>query len=110
MLNRLLVPRGVKLQFCLTLCFLALQLTVARAQEKPYFVTYSHDLEEPGNLEIETKSALAEPEGGNQFGAMAKNSSGSNFRSRRYCATITGFCGRSPYTSFRIVFGWLGPC
>jgi hypothetical protein len=61
----------VKLQFCLTLCFLALQLTVAQAQEKPYFVTYSHDLEEPGNLEIETKSALAQPEDGNQFGAMA---------------------------------------
>ena len=41
------------------------------AQEKPYFVTYSHDLEEPGNLEIETKTALAQPDGGNRFGAMA---------------------------------------
>ena len=30
------------------------------AQEKPYFVTYSHDLEEPGNLEFETKTALAQ--------------------------------------------------
>ena len=42
-----------------------------RAQEKPYFVTYSHDLEEPGNLEIETKTALATPDGGNRFGATA---------------------------------------
>ena len=43
----------------------------ARSQEKPYFVTYSHDLEEPGNLEIETKTALAQPESGNRFGATA---------------------------------------
>lgn len=41
------------------------------AQEKPYFVTYSHDLEEPGNLEIETKTALARPDGGNNYGATA---------------------------------------
>jgi len=41
------------------------------AQEKPYFVTYSQDLEEPGNLEIETKTALARPEGGNRYGATA---------------------------------------
>jgi hypothetical protein len=44
---------------------------VVKAQEKPYFVTYSHDLEEPGNLEIETKTALAQPDGGNRFGATA---------------------------------------
>ena len=41
------------------------------AQDKPYFVTYSHDLEEPGNLEIETKSALARPEHGHRYGALA---------------------------------------
>lgn len=43
----------------------------ARAQEKPYFVTYSHDLEEPNNLELETRTALGRPEGGNRFGATA---------------------------------------
>jgi len=43
----------------------------AAAQDKPYFVTYSHDLEEPGNLEIETKTALARPEHGHHFGALA---------------------------------------
>ena len=43
----------------------------AAAQEKPYFVTYSHDLEEPGNLEIETKTALAHPKDGDRFGALA---------------------------------------
>lgn len=41
------------------------------AQEKPYFVTYSHDLEEPGNLEIETKTALARPHAAHRFGATA---------------------------------------
>jgi hypothetical protein len=43
----------------------------AAAQEKPYFVTYSHDLEEPGNLEIETKTTLGRPDGANHFGALA---------------------------------------
>jgi hypothetical protein len=37
------------------------------AQERPYFVTYSHELEEPGNLEIETFSAVGKPPGGNRF-------------------------------------------
>src|SRR3954453_12759093 len=39
------------------------------AQEKPYFVTYSQDLEEPGNLEIESKTALGRPDGANHYGA-----------------------------------------
>ncbi len=43
----------------------------ARAQDLPYFVTYSHDLEEPGNIEIETKTALAHPDSANRYGAMA---------------------------------------
>ena len=51
-------------------CF-CLLVTTASAQEKPYFVTYSHDLEEPGNLEIENKTALARPDGANHFGAAA---------------------------------------
>jgi hypothetical protein len=41
------------------------------AQELPYFVTYSHHMEEPGSLEIETKSATGKPDGGDRFGAMA---------------------------------------
>lgn len=43
----------------------------AQAQDKPYFVTYSQDLEEPGNLEIETKSSTGKPDGGNRYGASA---------------------------------------
>ena len=30
----------------------ALLPLAARAQEKPYFVTYDHQLEEPGSLEV----------------------------------------------------------
>ncbi len=45
------------------LCF----SSVIRAQEKPYFVTYSDDLEEPGNLEIETQFVTASPKNANAF-------------------------------------------
>lgn len=37
------------------------------AQETPYFVTYSHHLEEPGNLEIELNSTYATQKQGNDF-------------------------------------------
>lgn len=46
---------------------LALQAPAARAQEKPYFVTYSTDLEEPGNLEIALKGLTASPKDANAF-------------------------------------------
>jgi hypothetical protein len=39
----------------------------AHAQEKPYFVTYSTDLEEPGNLEIALKGLTASPKDANGF-------------------------------------------
>ena len=39
----------------------------AAAQERPYFVTYSHEMEEPGNLEIEILSAAGKPGGANRF-------------------------------------------
>lgn len=58
---------GPMAAFCLSLLF----APTAWAQEKPYFVTYPQDLEEPGNLEIETKTALAQPNGSNRYGALA---------------------------------------
>lgn len=58
----------IGLAFCLIISLLA---PAAHAQEKPYFVTYSHDLEEPGNLEIETKTALARPNNSTHYGATA---------------------------------------
>ena len=45
---------------------LSLATSVA-AQEWPYFVTYSHALEEPGNLEVEFRSVQASPKYGNYF-------------------------------------------
>jgi hypothetical protein len=61
--------------FCsLLLSFCAILATLLpsclQAQEN-YFVTYSHELEEPGNLEIEMKSVTGSPKGGNPFVASA---------------------------------------
>jgi len=39
----------------------------ASGQEPPYFVTYSHHLEEPGNLEIEFNPVFATQRNGNNF-------------------------------------------
>jgi hypothetical protein len=41
--------------------------TTARAQEPPYFVTYSEILEEPGNLEIAQKGSTGSPKDSNGF-------------------------------------------
>jgi hypothetical protein len=38
-----------------------------RAQERPYFVTYSQDMEEPGNLDLETFNVVGNPKGGDAF-------------------------------------------
>src|SRR5260370_42088756 len=38
-----------------------------RAQENPYFVAYDHNLEEPGNLEVEYFSTLGTQRAGNDF-------------------------------------------
>lgn len=39
----------------------------AAAQEPPYFVAYSHAMEEPGNLEINMRNAVGTPPFGNTF-------------------------------------------
>lgn len=38
-----------------------------QAQERPYFVTYSQDMEEPGNLDLETFNVVGNPKGGDAF-------------------------------------------
>jgi hypothetical protein len=58
------------LAFAFILLLLAFHPTLP-AQEKPYFITYSQDLEEPGNLEIETKTALGQPADSHRYGATA---------------------------------------
>jgi len=42
-------------------------LASALAGEAPNFITYTHQMEEPGNLEIDTKGVIAKPDGGNRF-------------------------------------------
>ena len=56
----------------LLVAFLALlaSSTPARAQENQ-FITYSHQMEEPGNLEIAIKAVSGSPKGGNTFHATA---------------------------------------
>ncbi len=53
---------------CLGLLFLLVGASLGgHAQERPYFVTYSHEMEEPGNLEIEMYNAVGKPPAGNRF-------------------------------------------
>jgi len=42
-----------------------------RAGEGPFFVTYTHQMEEPGNLEFAAKNVTGNPEGGRRFFAGA---------------------------------------
>jgi hypothetical protein len=51
----------------LGLAGLVLVQPVARAGEGPFFVTYSHQMEEPGNLEMTTKDVTGRPGEGNRF-------------------------------------------
>jgi hypothetical protein len=53
----------IGISFC-TLLFLAV---AGQAQEKPYFVLYSQDMEEPGNLEIESLNVIGNPKPANAF-------------------------------------------
>jgi hypothetical protein len=39
----------------------------AHAGEGPFFVTYTHQMEEPGNLELATKNIVGKPDGGNRL-------------------------------------------
>ncbi len=52
---------------CALLFLILLPVLPLRAQERPYFVTYSHEMEEPGNLEIESFNVVGNPPGGNLF-------------------------------------------
>lgn len=48
-------------RFVLLLALLLASSALLSAQESPYFVTYDHHLEEPGNLEIETQTTIGIP-------------------------------------------------
>jgi len=58
--------RGAR-YFRLLILLLPLGAAAGYAQERPYFVTYSHEMEEPGNLEIENFSVVGTPAAGSRF-------------------------------------------
>lgn len=42
-------------------------LRVCAAGDRPFFITYTHQMEEPGNLEVATKNLTGKPAGGDRF-------------------------------------------
>jgi len=56
--------RWIPVLLCTALCLLA--PSHAPGQEAPYFVTYTHYLEEPDNLEVAANSTFATQRGGNR--------------------------------------------
>jgi hypothetical protein len=62
---RRIVRAGALLGLLFTTAFVV--VPAVRAQEPPYFVTYSDALEEPGNLELEFKGLTASPRNANPF-------------------------------------------
>ncbi len=89
---------------CQSAVLLALLIpALGRAQDKPYFVTYSHDLEEPGNLEIETKTALAQPESGNRYGATAMEL---EYGTRAWWTTELYLDGQATGSDSTVFTGW----
>ena len=48
-------------------CAAIVLLVHCAVAQEPYFITYSHQMEEPGNLEVALKSVAGSPSGGNAF-------------------------------------------
>ena len=68
--GELSLPSAGRLCVAFTLCLGALLVPAAvRGQEKPYFITYDHYLEEPGNLEIAANSVFATQHAARNFNA-----------------------------------------
>ena len=57
----------MKQRLALSLLALFAATTCCAAQESPYFVTYDHHMEEPGNLDIEASSTTDIPRAGQVF-------------------------------------------
>lgn len=51
----------------LQIVIVLLMFTPALSAQESYFVTYSHQMEEPGNLEVAVKSVIGSPRRGNAF-------------------------------------------
>jgi hypothetical protein len=73
------------------------------AQEWPYFVTYSHDMEEPGNLEIENKTAQGVPKYGNYFAGETVEF---EYGAKAWWTTELYLSGQSTMNDSTIFTGW----
>jgi len=71
LLSRLLLRRSSALVLAALFLLTMLGLSPRLHAQENYFVTYSQELEEPGNLEIAAKSITGSPKGGNPFVATA---------------------------------------
>src|ERR1700736_5116193 len=56
-----------KVFFGLMLFAFALTSYSGHPQERPYFITYSHEMEEPGNLEVKLGNVAGKPPSGSRF-------------------------------------------
>jgi hypothetical protein len=60
--------RGYRvLRLPLAYVFVLAIASLLHAADAPYFVTYSHKMEEPGNLELASNEVIGAPKGGNTF-------------------------------------------
>jgi len=73
------------------------------AQEKPYFVTYSDDLEEPGNLEVSSKTVQAAPQYGNPFFSETLEL---EYGVKAWWTTEVYLSGQHTYNDSTIFGGW----
>lgn len=60
-------PRSGIPGFARTIIGIFLFLPPVWAGKAPNFITYTHQMEEPGNLEVDTKGVTGQPVGGNRF-------------------------------------------
>lgn len=91
-----------RLYLPLTALLFFLLATLAGAQET-YFVTYSHQMEEPGNLEIESKTLAGSPKGSDPFVA---NSVELEYGVKGWWTTELYLDGQSTWGQSTVFTGW----
>jgi hypothetical protein len=96
------VLRVTLLHWLFIFASIVLGCTASLAQET-YFVTYSHQLEEPGNLEIENKTLGGSPRGGNGFVA---NSFELEYGVKAWWTTELYLDGQSTFGESTVFTGW----
>ncbi len=96
------MPRSLLLR-CLVLAFAVSFFGAASYAQETYFVTYSHQLEEPGNLEIENKAIAASTKGANGFVA---NATEFEYGVKGWWTTELYLDGQSTFGESTVFTGW----